>query len=157
MKKLKISCTNKALLPKYNHDTDAAFDLYASGEFTIIVGAGKEEIKADSYPLQPGQRVLVKTGIKIELPKGFWGNIRSRSGLALNEGVITLGGVIDPDYRGEIGVILHNLSDAPVDISKHERIAQMIIQPFEHVDIEHVDSLSQTKRAHNGFGSSGKK
>lgn len=157
MKKLKVICNDQKLLPKYNHDTDAALDLYASGEFIIIVGKNKQEIKTDSYPLQPMQRLLVKTGIKIELPKGHWGNIRSRSGLSLNEGIITLGGVIDPDYRGEIGVILQNLSADPVDIKKYDKVAQMLIQTFEHVKVEKVTNLSETKRAQKGFGSSGKK
>ncbi len=157
MKDLKVICKNIRLLPKYAHKTDVAFDLYASGEFVIVVGDEKKEIKSDFFSIQSGQRILVKTGIHIELPKGHFGNIRSRSGLALNEGIITLGGIIDSGYRGEIGVILYNTSKESVDIKKYERIAQMIIQPFEQVNIIQVEELSNADRAHNGFGSSGKK
>jgi dUTP pyrophosphatase len=156
MKVLKVKISEEAIVPKYNHSTDAALDLFASGEFTEISSEGKKELKTETFILEAGKRVLVKTGVKIELPSDCWGNIRSRSGLALNEGIITLGGVIDPDYRGEIGVILLNTSDVSFEIKKHGKIAQMIIQPFEHAEIVQTEDLSETERAHKGFGSSGK-
>lgn len=108
--------------------------------------------------LKPLQRVLVKTGLFIELPEGYEAQIRPRSGLALKYGITVLNapGTIDADYRGEIGVILINLSDNEYVIKNGERIAQMIICKHETAQWEEVTILSETERGSGGFGSTGK-
>ncbi len=150
-------CSDEKLLPAYNHDTDAAFDLKSSGEFIIGLDSEKRELTQASFTLEPNKRVLVKTGIKMAIPENCFGSIRDRSGLAMKEGISVLGGVIDSDYRGEIGVILYNSSSKDFVINKYDRIAQMIIQPFVKVKIEQTRTpFSETKRGEKGFGSSGK-
>ena len=108
--------------------------------------------------LQPLQRTLVPTGLYIALPQGFEAQVRPRSGLALKHGITVLNtpGTIDADYRGEIRVILVNLSDAPFEIVPGERIAQMVIARHEQVTWEQVDALDETQRGVGGFGSTGK-
>ena len=108
--------------------------------------------------LQPLQRTLVPTGLYIALPQGFEAQVRPRSGLALKHGITVLNtpGTIDADYRGEIRVILVNLSDAPFEIVPGERIAQMVIARHEQVIWEQVDALDETQRGAGGFGSTGK-
>ena len=108
--------------------------------------------------LQPLQRTLVPTGLYIALPQGFEAQVRPRSGLALKHGITVLNtpGTIDADYRGEIRVILVNLSDAPFEIVPGERIAQMVIARHEQVTWEQVDALDETQRGAGGFGSTGK-
>jgi len=154
---MKIVCTDEKLVPHYNHDTDAAFDLCASGEFMIDFDGDKKEIAQASYVLNPGERVLVKTGLKIAIPNNYYASIRDRSGVALKNGITTLAGVIDFEYRGEVGVILLNTSKKPFTIEKYDRIAQMIIQPFVHVNFVQTDELDSTTRSEKGFGSSGVK
>ncbi len=90
------------------------------------------------------------------IPEGHWGNIKDRSGNAFNHGIHVLGGVIDENYRGEIGVILINLSKKDFTINKNDRVAQMIISEYKKVNIEHVQELNETNRNKDGFGSSGK-
>ena len=106
----------------------------------------------------PLERSLIPTGIAIELPSGYEAQIRPRSGLALKAGITVLNtpGTIDADYRGEIKVILINLSQHPVEINRGERIAQMIIAPVTRANLQKVDQLSLTKRGQKGFGSTGK-
>jgi dUTP pyrophosphatase len=99
--------------------------------------------------------MLIKTGIAIEIPKGFVGLVWPRSGLAIKKGVSVLAGVIDSSYRGEIGVVLLNTNYDDLIIKKGDKIAQLLIQPIETVNIEEVKELSDTERAENGFGSSG--
>lgn len=109
--------------------------------------------------LQPLQRALFPTGLFIELPKGYEAQIRPRSGLALKKGLTVLNtpGTIDADYRGEIGVILINLSSEPVTIESGERICQMVIAIHEQPQLVQVDILGQTQRGEGGFGHSGVK
>ena len=109
--------------------------------------------------LKPLQRTLVPTGLFIALPKGFEAQVRPRSGLALKHGITVLNtpGTIDADYRGEICVILVNLSDKDFEIVPGERIAQMVIARHEQVEWEQVDTLDETERGAGGFGSTGKK
>ena len=108
--------------------------------------------------LQPLQRTLVPTGLYIALPKGHEAQVRPRSGLALKHGITVLNtpGTVDADYRGELRVILVNLSDQPFEIVPGERIAQMVIARHEQVEWEEVDELDQTERGAGGFGSTGK-
>ena len=116
----------------------------------------RANIKKTVY-LKPFQRVLVPTGIKIALPEKFEGQIRPRSGLALKHGITVLNspGTIDADYRGEIGVILINLSDENFKIKPGDRIAQLIISNFTNVKWKLVKDLGESERGNSGFGSTG--
>ncbi len=113
---------------------------------------------AESVTLQPLQRTLVPTGLSIALPAGYEAQVRPRSGLAAKHGITVLNtpGTIDADYRGEIKVILVNLSDTPFEIVPGERIAQMVIARHEQVEWEQVEQLDATVRGAGGFGSTGK-
>ncbi len=107
--------------------------------------------------LQPLQRALIPTGLRIQLPQGHECQIRPRSGLALKHGIslVNTPGTVDADYRGEIGVIMINLSDKPFTVNDGERIAQMVITQYSHVAWEPVDELDRTKRGDGGFGHTG--
>ena len=114
---------------------------------------------SEAITLQPMERKLFPTGLFIELPVGYEAQIRPRSGLALKRGVTVLNtpGTIDADYRGEIGVILINLSGEPQTIEQGERICQMVIARHEAPEIVEVTELSETERGAGGFGHSGRK
>jgi dUTP pyrophosphatase len=144
MTSIKVINQSKHPLPNYQTDNSAGVDLQANIN---------EEIT-----LLPLQRVLVPTGIKIALPVGFEAQVRPRSGLALKNGITVLNspGTIDADYRGEIGVILVNLSNENFVIKDGERIAQLVITKYEKVRLEEVEVLDETARGAGGFGSTGK-
>ena len=131
-------------LPKYETLLSAGMDLRAYLEEPIV--------------LKPLQRVLVKTGLFISLNPGYEAQVRPRSGLALKKGISVLNspGTIDADYRGEIGVILINLSDSDFKIDSGDRIAQMVIAKHETVSWKAVDKLDDSLRGDKGFGSTGK-
>ena len=131
-------------LPKYETLLSAGMDLRAYLENPIV--------------LKPLQRTLVKTGLFISLKPGYEAQVRSRSGLALKKGISVLNspGTIDADYRGEIGVILINLSDSDFKIDSGDRIAQMVIAKHETVSWKSVDKLDDSLRGDKGFGSTGK-
>jgi len=120
--------------------------------------AGMDVKCTEQIVLKPGERVLAKTGLYVEIPAGFEIQVRPRSGLALKHGVTVLNtpGTIDSDYRGEIGVILINHSSTVVEFAKGERIAQLVLARVERIQWELTDSLSGTKRGQHGFGSTGK-
>ena len=141
--KVKIINKSKNELPKYETLFSAGMDLRASLEESII--------------LKPFQRLVVKTGLFISLQQGYEAQIRPRSGLALKKGITVLNspGTIDADYRGEIGVILINLSDSDFEINTGDRIAQMIIAKHETIEWEAVDKLDDSARGDKGFGSTG--
>lgn len=143
---MKVRVINKSanILPEYETILSAGMDLRASIEETII--------------LQPMQRVLVPTGLFIELPAGFEAQVRPRSGLALKHGITVLNspGTIDADYRGEIKILLVNLSDKAFEIKNAERIAQMIVAKHERVEWGLAEDLTQTQRGEGGFGHTGK-
>ena len=109
--------------------------------------------------LQPLERKIIGTGLKIALSEGFEAQVRPRSGLAAKHGITVLNapGTIDADYRGEIGVILVNLSNEAVEIAPGERIAQLVVAQYTQVDLELVENLDTTARGEGGFGSTGKK
>ncbi|MGC8751578.1 dUTP diphosphatase [Hydrotalea sp.] len=111
-----------------------------------------------SVTLQPLERALIPTGLHIALPEGFEAQIRPRSGLAIKQGITCLNtpGTIDADYRGEIKVILINLSNEPVTLNDGDRIAQMVIQKIEQINWMPVQSLTETTRGEGGFGHTGK-
>lgn len=139
--KLKIKKLREdAMIPSFNHDSDAGLDMYSVDEVLVA----------------PQERKAVDTGIALELPKGHAGLVWDRSGLALKEGIITMGGVIDEGYRGEIKIIVYNMTDQYYQIKKGDRIAQMLIQKVEHPKIEVTGMLSESDREAKGFGSSGK-
>lgn len=131
-------------LPNYESTAAAGLDLRANIDSPITLASL--------------QRKVIPTGLSIALPEGYEAQIRPRSGLAAKYGVTVLNapGTIDADYRGDIGVILINLSPEPYTLQPGERIAQMVIASFEHAQWEAVTSLSETQRGSKGFGSTGK-
>jgi len=142
---MKVRIINKSSneLPSYQTEASAGMDLRAELEKPV--------------DLAPLERAVIGTGLYMELPAGFEAQVRPRSGLAAKKGISVLNspGTIDADYRGEIGVILVNISNEPVRIEPGERIAQMVISRFEQALWEEVEVLSQTDRGSGGFGSTG--
>ena len=143
---MKVKIVNKSAhaVPSYATELSAGMDLRADLESPLT--------------LAPLQRALVPTGLYLALPEGYEAQVRPRSGLAAKHGVTVLNtpGTIDADYRGEVKVILVNLSDTPFDIVPGERIAQMVVARHERVEWEEVDILDETRRGAGGFGSTGR-
>ncbi len=108
-----------------------------------------------AWELAPGQRRLFKTGFSIAIPRGLYGRIAPRSGLAYKQGLDVMAGVVDADYRGEVGVILVNLGQEPVTIAQGDRVAQMIIETAHYATLSEVEVLPDTARGAGGFGSTG--
>jgi len=140
---IKIVNTSSNPLPKYATEASAGMDLYANNDIPI--------------QMQQMERVMIPTGLFIELPLGYEAQIRPRSGLAWKHGITVLNspGTIDADYRGEIKIILVNLGNTAFTIEKGERIAQMIIAKHETIAWEEVSDLTDTKRGAGGFGHTG--
>ena len=134
-----IKLTEDAKPFEYSREGDACMDMYAAYE----------------YFLYPNSITLIKTNIALEIPEGYEGVVRGRSGLAF-KGIFTHVGTIDSNYRGNIGVILHNLYDEVYHVSKYDRIAQITIKPVEHINLILAEKLSETERGESGYGSSGK-
>ncbi|MEK6885538.1 MAG: dUTP diphosphatase [Nanoarchaeota archaeon] len=128
-----------AILPHYAHDGDAGMDLYA----------------VEDVILWPNEPVAVRTGLSIELPKGYVALIWDKSGLALKEGIKTMAGVGDSNFRGEYKVVLLNTTNQYYYVDKGDKIAQILIQPVMQAEIEEVNILSETTRGAGGFGSTG--
>jgi len=147
IKKMKVKIVNKSKhpLPHYATNQSAGMDLRANLNESIL--------------LKPLQRTLVKTGLFMELPIGYEAQVRPRSGLAYKKGISILNspGTIDADYRGEIGVILINLSENDFVIEDGERVAQMVIAKHNQADWDEVVELTETDRGAGGFGSTGVK
>ena len=143
--KLKIVNTSNNPLPAYETQFSAGMDLRAW-------------LPEGPITLEPMQRGLVPTGLYMEIPEGYEGQVRPRSGLALKSGITVLNspGTIDADYRGQICIIIINLSDKPFVINSGDRIAQMIIAKCEQAELVQVESLSETERGAGGFGHTGK-
>lgn len=141
---LKIVNKSKHSLPEYKTSLSAGMDLKANIEKPVVI--------------KPLERKLIPTGLFIELPEGYEAQIRPRSGLALKEGISVLNtpGTIDADYRGEIGVILVNLSNSMVSVHDGDRICQMVINKIEQAELVEVKELSSTERGEGGFGHTGK-
>lgn len=144
---MKVRIVNKSTLelPAYSTPLSAGMDLRADIDEPIILGSL--------------EKAMVPTGLHIELPDGYEAQVRPRSGLAAKHGITVLNspGTIDADYRGEIKVILVNLSKEPFIINRGERIAQMVIARYEKIEWEQVCELSDSERGEGGFGSTGKK
>ena len=132
---------------------------YTLPHYETLASAGMDLRAHTNEPitLQPLERGLIKTGLFIELPVGVEAQVRPRSGLALKKGITVLNapGTIDADYRGEIGVILINLSNEPFTINAGDRIAQLVIAKYERAEWKEVESLTETERGAGGFGSTG--
>lgn len=129
--------------------------------FYATIGAAGMDLKANldsPVVLAPMERRLIPTGLKIQLPQGYEAQVRPRSGLALKHGISVLNspGTVDSDYRGDIGVILINLSNTPFEIVHGERIAQLVIAKHEQITWTPVENLDDTDRGEGGFGSTGK-
>ncbi len=142
---IKIINTSQHPLPNYETNASAGMDLRAN--------------LTESITLKPLERTLVKTGLFIELPIGYEAQVRPRSGLAFKKGITVLNspGTVDADYRGEIGVILVNLSNEDFVIENGERIAQLIIAQHERAEWQETIELTETSRGEGGFGSTGVK
>jgi dUTP pyrophosphatase len=168
MIKIKIQkCGNNVILPNYQTKNSAGLDLIVNNFKTIFypthvtdggVAESQDNIpEIDSIELHPGCRVLIGTGLKMEIPKNYELQIRSRSGSSIKSGIIVLNapGTIDADYRGEVGVIIYNTSCLPYKINIGDRIAQGIFNKFEIAEWSE-EELSETERGDGGFGSTGK-
>ncbi len=163
---LKIVNKSTNELPTYATTGSAGIDLKANlndikdidsvkgMDFDLIVNIDDKTIG-----LKPGGRALIPTGLYMQIPEGYVGDVRPRSGLALKEGITVLNadGTIDSDYRGEVGVILYNASNSYKAIKHGDRIAQLIISPYKKALIVEFDKLDDTSRGEGGFGSTGKK
>lgn len=141
--KVKIINMSRHELPAYATVDSAGMDVRANLDSAVT--------------LKPLERKLIPTGLKVELPSGYEMQIRPRSGLALKHGItlVNTPGTIDADYRGEIGVILINLSDKEFVVNDGERIAQMVVAPYTRVTWESAESISDTERGEGGFGHTG--
>ncbi|WP_206457812.1 dUTP diphosphatase [Anaerovorax sp. IOR16] len=140
--KVKIKSIS-GLLPQYETEGSAGMDLRAHLDKAMI--------------LKPGERTLVPTGVFIELPFGFEGQVRARSGLAIKHGIGMVNGVgtIDSDYRGEIKVLLINMGKEEFPINDGDRIAQLVVARYERIEWEKTEALDETKRGDGGFGHTG--
>lgn len=131
-------------LPAYATEHAAGLDLRAAVETDLV--------------LAPGERRAVPTGLRLEIPPGFEGQVRPRSGLALTHGVTVANapGTIDADYRGELQVLLVNLGDRPFTIARGERVAQLVLAPVARAELDEREALGETARGGGGFGSTGR-
>jgi dUTP pyrophosphatase len=138
---IKIKLIDKnAKIPYKARSNDAGYDLFSIEEVTI----------------KPMERKLVKTGVSISMDSGYYAHVSDRSGMALKKGAHCLGKIIDPSFRGEIGVIIFNTDMyEPIKISVSDRIAQIIFKKYENVDFVLCDNLEDSERSHLGYGSSG--
>ena len=132
---------DSALIPAYAHEEDAGMDIFSNEDATV---------KAKEW-------ALIKTGFSMELPHGFEAQVRSKSGLSLKSGIIVLNspGTIDENYRGEVCVIVMNVSNSDYHITKNQKIAQMVINKVEHLKCVEVSEISSSSRGEGGFGSTG--
>jgi dUTP pyrophosphatase len=130
-------------LPSPASPGSAGFDLRAAVDGEVVI--------------RPGERLLVPTGLVLEIPPGWEGQVRPRSGLALRHGIaiVNAPGTIDSDYRGEVGVILINLGETPFPVKRGDRIAQLVLSPVQRVEWEEAEELEESGRGDGGFGSTG--
>lgn len=161
---MEIKVINKSTnpLPTYERDGDAGMDLradIASVNSEYLFGA--ELLTSDgenkNLILYPGGRALIPTSLHMEIPRGYWVGVCSRSGLSLKKGIIVTNsiGIIDSNYRGSVGVILQNLSTSDFVINQGDRVAQAILFKSEPIEWKEVEELSDTNRSEAGYGSSG--
>ena len=140
---IKIKLTRDMSAPAYATEGAAAVDLRAAVDMPVTIA--------------PGERALIPTGLAVAIPQGYVGIVAARSGLACKKGIALSNGigVIDSDYRGEIGVSLHNTSSVPFTVERGERIAQMMFMPVATVSFLPAEELEETARGEGGFGSTG--
>lgn len=136
---MKVMLEPGARLPERAYPSDAGLDIFSREEKVIL----------------PGESAVFDTGVHVELPEGTFMKLESKSGLNVKYGVVSHGGVIDQNYRGSIAVKLYNHGDKPYMVRNGQKIIQGIIQPFIAPELEQVESLTETDRGNNGFGSSG--
>ena len=143
MVQIKVVNKGNQPLPKYQTAQSAGMDLRANIDAPVLI--------------KPLDRKLIPTGLHIALPEGYEAQIRPRSGLAIKKGitVINTPGTIDPDYRGDIGVVLVNISNEDFVVQPGDRIAQMVINKFEQAEFEFVEELDETERGEGGYGHTG--
>lgn len=130
--------TKEAIIPSQATEGDAGYDLYSLEDITLA----------------PMARTVAKTGISMAIPMGFYGRVAPRSGLAVKKGLDVLAGVVDAGYRGDIGVVLINLSPEEVVLKKQSKVAQLIIEKCHDIEWNEVDDLSESERGEGGYGSS---
>ena len=142
--KIKVHCSGKHALPQFETTQSAGMDLRANIDALVV--------------LQPGDRALIPTGIKMSLPDGYEAQIRPRSGLAYKHGITVLNspGTIDADYRGDVGVLLINHGREAFTVEDGMRVAQMVVAQYSQFEWESVEDLDETARGAGGFGSTGK-
>lgn len=140
---MEVKVVNKSnhRLPEYKTPYSAGMDLKANIGVPVKIG--------------PMERELIPTGLHIQLPEGCEAQIRPRSGLSLKQGLMAILGTIDKDYTGDVGVILINLSKDPIIVNPGDRIAQLVVSKYEHVEWKEVAELDKTERGDGGFGSTG--
>ena len=136
---MRIKLDEGAIMPTRAHSTDAGLDLYSREERVIL----------------PGLPEVFDTGVHVELPRGTWGKLESKSGLNINYDVVSCGGTIDEGYTGSIKVKLYNLGSTRYVVRKGQKIVQMVILPYLAPELEQVDTLEETERGDSGFGSTG--
>lgn len=137
---MKVKLDEGAIMPTRAHETDAGLDLYSREDVTIF----------------PGSSYTFDTGVHVELPKNFYGKIESKSGLNVNYGIVSCGGVIDEGYSGSIKVKLYNIGYCQHSFSKGDKIAQMVITLYATPTLELVNEIEGGERGSNGFGSTGR-
>uniref|UniRef100_A0A9E7ZIB3 Deoxyuridine 5'-triphosphate nucleotidohydrolase n=1 Tax=Bosea sp. NBC_00436 TaxID=2969620 RepID=A0A9E7ZIB3_9HYPH len=142
------------LLQRLPHGADLPLPAY---ETAGAAGLDLRAALAENLTLVPGERALIPTGLAMQLPVGFEGQVRPRSGLALRHGVTVLNapGTVDSDYRGEVSVVLINHGSEPFTVTRGDRIAQLVIAPVTHALLSEVETLSETARGAGGYGSTG--
>ena len=134
-----LKCHEHAVLPKRGSDFSAGSDLHSVLDYII----------------EPKSRCLISTGLKMQFPNNVYARIAPRSGLALKNGIDVMAGVIDPDYTGEIKVLLYNSSDIKFEVQRGDRIAQVIFEQFKYPNFNEVNEITETERSSGGFGSTG--
>lgn len=149
--KLKVLKLDDAKVPTYAHPGDAGMDIYFLG-----VESPDGEMLPKAFV--PGERYLCKSGIAIQMEEGFEAQVRSKSGLSLKQGLVVLNspGTIDNGYRGEIGALIHNVSDRVQVLQPGEKMAQLVFAPIYRAEVEVVEELDANERGARGFGSSGR-
>lgn len=159
MQTIKLNCTFEGdTLPQYDKQGDSAMDIFAWKFQEIHKGQllPVQEFGEDGYVLRPHERILVKSGLCVDFPEDIDCTCRPRSGMTLKYGITTQIGMIDSNYRGDIGLIVLNTSNEEYVIKKGERLGQIRFSRPVKVELNIVDSISDTNRGENGFGSSGR-
>lgn len=143
-KDLELKVVTDNYLPKYNSEASAGLDLYCSNE--------------DDVTIRPDTVEKIPTGVKVEIPTGYFGAVypRSSTGVKLHLSLANTVGIIDEDYRGEIKLFMYNYGDEDIVVKNGDRLCQLVIQPYIRVNVVKVNKLSDTKRGEGGFGSTGK-